>query len=204
MCTLLRREVKRTKMSLSRKSLYGIVVGAIIALGILVAGTYAVTGNFFGLGGSTGTLQLSITDPPNAPANVTGVTITYTSIQVHYENSSGQPWFPVASHGSIDLMQVTSTSKLLGSASIPSGTYNLVRFNITSATITVTSNTGVKSTYQATIPNGMIQVAILNKVTVKAGQTSAVLIDISPRVTGNSLAGYMLVPAVTVSPTTAK
>ncbi len=197
-------------MSLSRKSLIGGIVGAIIAISLIAAGAYAFSGSsngsFFGLGGSStsgsGTMQLSMIDPPNVPGNVVAVYVTYSSIQVHEANAGNQSgWHNVTSSGTIDLMKIVSSSQVLGSAQLPSGTYNIVRFNITSAFVTVQNSTGADQNYTAKIPSGMVQSVITGGVNVKAGSTSALLVDISPKVTygGNQ---YTLVPSATAAPTT--
>ncbi len=210
-------------MSTSRKTLVGGVIGAIIAISLIAAGAFAFSGSgsFFGLGGSgtttatqfstsnggtssgsSGTLQLSMIDPPNVPGNVVDVYVNYSSIQVHVANAGNQSgWYNVTSSGTINLMKIVSASKLLGSASLPSGTYNIVRFNITSAIVTVNSTSGVLSNYTANVPSGMVQSVITGGVNVQASTTSALLVDISPRVTyanGN----YTLIPSATAQPQT--
>jgi hypothetical protein len=195
-------------MSLSRKTLIGGIVGAIIAISLIAAGAYAYSGgaSFFGLGGSStsgsGTMQLSMIDPPNVPGNVIAVYVNYSSIQVHDANAGNQSgWHNVTSSGTIDLMKIVSSSKILGSAQLPSGTYNIVRFNITGAVVTVQNSTGADQNYTAKIPSGMVQSVITGGVNVKAGSVSALLVDISPKVTygGNQ---YTLVPSATAAPTT--
>src|SRR5487761_177604 len=188
-------------MSLSRKSLIGGIVGAIIAISLIAAGAYAFAGSsngsFFGLGGSStsgsGTMQLSMIDPPNVPGNVVAVYVNYSSIQVHEANAGNQSgWHNVTSSGTIDLMKIVSSSQVLGSANLPSGTYNIVRFNISSAVVTVNSTSGTLQNFTASVPSG---------INVKGGATSALLVDISPRVTygGNQ---YTLVPSATAAPST--
>ena len=210
-------------MSLSRKTLIGGVIGAIVAIGLIVAGVTALSGgSFFGIGGSTsnslssttsvqsstsgssgyGTMQLSMIDPPNVPGNVVGVYINYSSIQVHVSNAGNQSgWYNVTASGTVDLMKIVSSSKLLGSASLPNGTYNIVRFNITSALVTVNSTSGVLSNYTARVPSGMVQSVVTGGVNVQANTTSALLVDISPRVTYGG-GNYTLVPSATARPAT--
>jgi hypothetical protein len=190
-------------MSLSKKSLLGGLVGAIIAVSLIVGVGYFSAGLFGG--SNTGTVQLSMIDPPNVPSGITHVYITYTSIQVHVANGgNASGWYNVTSSGQIDLMSITSASQVLGSAKLPTGNYNIVRFNITSATVTLHTPTA-DTNYPTTLPNGRIQVTITGGgVSVKAGATSAVLVDISPKVTGDSVSGYTLVPSATAQPTTPK
>ncbi|MDH2901582.1 MAG: DUF4382 domain-containing protein, partial [archaeon] len=150
----------------------------------------------------SGTMQLSMIDPPNVPSNVVDVYVNYSSIQVHEANAGNQSgWYNVTSSGTINLMKIVSSSTLLGSANLPSGTYNIVRFTITSAVVTVNSTSGTLQNYTASVPSGMVQSVITGGVNVKGGATSALLIDISPRVTygGNQ---YTLVPSATAAPST--
>ena len=194
----------------SQKTIIGAVIGAIVAIGLILGGVYAFSGgNFLGLttttnGGTTntlssgfGTLQISMQDPPNVPPEVTAVYINYSSIQVHVANAGNQSgWYSVTSSGKANLTSLIANSKLLGSAKLPSGTYNIVRFNVTSALVTV----GGKN-YTATVPSGKVQAVLSRGVDVKSGQTSTLLIDISPKVTGNTNSGYMLVPSANAQPT---
>ena len=185
----------------SRKTAVGAVIGALIAIGLIVAGVYAFSGgNFMGLGTTTsgfGTLQVSMQDPPNVPAEVTSVYINYSEIQVHVSNAGNQSgWYSITSSGTVNLTSLVANSKMLGEASLPSGTYNIVRFNVTSALVTVG---GINIT--ATVPSGKLQATLTGGVEVKQGQTSALLISISPKVTGNLQAGYILVPSANAQPT---
>jgi len=155
-----------------------------------------------GILGSTGTLQISMIDPPNVPANVVAVYVNYSSIQVHVSNAGNQSgWYNVTSSGTINLMKIVSNSKVLASATLPNGTYNIVRFNVTSAVVTVNSTSGVLTNHTANVPSGMVQATITGGVNVQANTTSALLIDISPRVTGAN-GSYILVPSATAHPQT--
>ncbi len=237
------------KMSISRKTLIGGMIGLIFAVGLIIGGTYVFGGSSF-LGGSStphstntsflstlttqqgaststrgaastittavgsssalnsastiggsssGTLQISMIDPPVVPANVVDVYVNYTAIQVHIAdggNNSG--WFNVTSSGSINLTGIISNSKLLASAKLPNGTYNLVRFNVTSAVVTVNS-TGKLVNYTAQVPSGKVQATINGGVSVQQNSVSALLIDISPRVT-DANGNYTLIPSANADP----
>jgi hypothetical protein len=191
-------------MSLSKKSMVGGLVGAIIGVALIIGGALAYsTGSLGGLfGGNSGTLQLSIIDPPDAPANVTHVTITYTSMQVHVANGGNNSgWHNITSSGQIDLMSVVNQKQVLGSANLPAGTYNIIRFNMTSATVTVHSISGDKI-FSVQIANGRMQVTITGGgVHVKSGATSYVLVDITPKVNYDANNGYTIVPAASATTT---
>lgn len=150
----------------------------------------------------SGTLQISMIDPPNVPPNVVDDYINYTSIQIHIANAGNNSgWFNVTSSGTIDLMKIVSNSKLLGTATLPNGTYNIVRFNVTSAVVTVNSTSGILTNYTAKVPSGMVQTVITGGVNVKANSVSALLVDISPRVIYANGA-YTLIPSLTAQPQT--
>jgi hypothetical protein len=204
-------------------------IGVIIAVGIIIGSsvvtTYPNVNLFFpatnratqttpssqGAGGSSGLgasypngglLYVSMIDPPDAPKNVTHVYIDYSSIQVHdivfASNKTG--WYNVTAKGTIDLMSVVNESKILGGANLPAGTFNIVRFNITSAIVTVSSSSGINKNFTAMVPNGRVQVTIVGGITVKTGQVANLLIDISPKVVQIGQGRFMLVPAATARP----
>lgn len=178
----------------SKKTAIGAVIGALIAISLIVGGVYAFSGgNFLGLTTSSGygTLQISMIDPPNVPPEVTSVYINYSAIQVHIANAGNKSgWYNVASSGTVNLTSLIANSKMLGKSSLPSGTYNIVRFNVTSALVTV----GGKN-YTASVPSGWVQATLTGGVDVKQGYTSGLLINITPRVTGNLVSGFVLVPS---------
>ena len=158
-----------------------------------------VSGSSTNGGVNTGVLQLSMIDPPHVPAEVVGVYINYSSIQVHVAsvgNESG--WHNVTSSGTINLMTIVNNSKVLGSASLPAGTYNIVRFNITSALVTVKNSAGGLSNYTVSVPNGKVQAVIGGGASVQANGFTKLLVDISPKVNGAN-GSYMLVPSATAS-----
>ncbi len=181
----------------------GAALGALIAIALVVAGVYAFSGgNFLGLGTTSqtsgfGTLQISMQDPPQVPAEVTAVYINYSAIQVHAANAGNQSgWYNVTKSGTVDLTSLIANSKLLGTAKLPSGTYNIVRFNVTSALVTV----GGKN-YTASVPSGMVQSVLTGGVDVKSSQPASILVDITPKVTGSVQSGYMLVPSANAQQT---
>ena len=146
------------------------------------------------LSGSTGVLGVSLTDPPTLPPNVKNVFITYSSIQVHLASAGNfSGWYTVASSGSVDLLKVINVSLTLGSSEVVTGVFNLIAFNITSAAVTIN---GANQT--AYVPANRINVPIIGGVSVSKGNSSGVLVDLSPEVipyqNGTSIS-YVLVPA---------
>ena len=148
---------------------------------------------------STGVLQVSMIDPPHVPAEVVGVYVNYSSIQVHVASAGNESgWHNVTASGTINLMTIVNNSEVMGSASLPAGTYNIVRFNITSALVTVKSSTGGLLNYTVSIPSGKVQAVITGGALVQTNGVTKLLIDISPRVNGAN-GSYMLVPSATAS-----
>ena len=84
-------------------------------------------------------------------------------------------------------------SLTLGSSEVVTGVFNLIAFNITSAAVTIN---GVNQT--AYVPANRINVPIIGGVSVSKGNSSGVLVDLSPEVipyqNGTSIS-YVLVPA---------
>lgn len=143
--------------------------------------------------GPTGILGVSLTDPPIVPPGVTDVYITYSSVQVHVSNAGNEDgWYVVADSGSVDLMSLVNVSLTLGSAEVQTGDFNLISFNITSAAVTLD---GVNQT--AYVPANRINVPIIGGISVSQGNSSGVLVDLSPQVipyeNGTSIS-YALVP----------
>ena len=140
---------------------------AVVILLILTIG--AVSGYLFYTRYVQGSIVLSITDPPQAPngnshqydPTVLHIYLTFSSIQIHQGglgNPSNDTWITVVgSQKAVDMVSVLSTSKVMGSARLATGTYDQIRFPISSAVITF-SNVG-NTTY--TIPSGSLKVSIV-------------------------------------------
>lgn len=138
-------------------------------------------------------LILQLTDPPQLPALTQSLNITYSSVAVHAYNTSGSVWLSSNTSGSVDLLSLVNFSKTIGSVALSANSsINAVRFNITSAQITI-NNTN----YALSIPNSSITVHISDERAVSS--TSIVLLDLSPTVIsimGPNSTRFMLVPSV--------
>ena len=110
-------------------------------------------------------------------------------------NESG--WYTVISDaGWIDLASTINSSKALGIGNLQAGKYNQVRFNVDEAIVTLE---GVN--YTATVPSSTLKVSIIQGgVKVMAGQTSYLLIDITPKVVGSSTQSIKIVPSAKAIP----
>ena len=143
--------------------------------------------------GPTGILGVSLTDLPIVPPGVTNIYISYSSVQVHVAEAGNQDgWYLVAESGSVDLMSLVNVSLTLGSAAVQTGVFNLISFNITSASVTIN---GQNET--AYVPANRINVPIVGGISVTSDNSSGVLVDLSPEVVpyqnGTSVS-YVLVP----------
>jgi hypothetical protein len=149
----------------------------------------------------SGTLFISARDgtednDDDIPNNITHVFITYTSIQVHekYSSGKGAGWYTVILNGTLDLMSPVSVNKMQGSINLPSGTINIVRFDVSSAIITIHNSAGDKN-YSAVVSSGRVQVTIVGRgIVIKDGETTNVQIVIKPKVTQTEDGMFKLIP----------
>jgi Domain of unknown function (DUF4382) len=171
----------------------GILIAAAIVGGLAILQQQGFLQSLSTLGPS-GKLAAQITDPPNVPAGVTHAYIAYSDIKVHMEGGGSNAWYTVADAGSVDLMGVVNVAQTLGSNSVPTGTYDLVKFDILSATVTYE---GVN--YSAVVPSNVISVPIEHGgVNVSSGGNIGFVIDVFATVVpyqNGSATGFVLVPA---------
>ncbi len=141
---------------------------------------------------SFGASQVAIlmTDPPNVPQGTQHLIVAYSSVQIHTSGNANQSgWVAASGSGTVDLMALANLTKTIASASVAANsTINLVRFNITSAQIVVNNNT-----YNVTVPNSQINVAITGQEKINSS-SSAVLVDLFPTVNVHG-STYMMAPA---------
>jgi hypothetical protein len=96
----------------------------------------------------------------------------------------------------MDLSSVLNASEVIGSSQLRPGKYNLVRFLVLESIVTVGGQN-----YTATVISGKINIAITKGgVNVEAGQTSHLVIDITPSVVGSVATGFNVVSAVKAIP----
>lgn len=163
----------------------GVLIALIISAGVFSYSTYGY-----------GTLIVKIIDPPSHWGPASQVYINCSAIMVHRagaKNESG--WYMVEYVGWINLTAILNVSKIVGEIGLQAGLYNLVRFNISEANVTV----GGKN-YTAAVEPGKLTVAIIEGgVRINAGGTAYLVIDITTRVTG-SPPNLKLVPAARAFP----
>jgi hypothetical protein len=143
---------------------------------------------------ATGLLTFQLIDPPQVPNNTQALVITYSSLSAHVLLANGtSEWVSSTNTGSVNLLSLVNISQVIGSVNIPkNSTVDMVKFNITSATITIDNKT-----YNVTVPSQQIIVHVSN--TQRVNGTASALIDITPVVasiyTNNSVI-FVLVPSL--------
>jgi uncharacterized protein DUF4382 len=126
---------------------------------------------------SSGVLSVLLTDPPAVPNGVTAVYVTYSGIQVHAIGPNDSGWVSFPGQGTIDTLKLVNLSQTISSGSLPSLTYNMVRFEITKVTVTY-----LGANYSAAIASGKLVVPIVGGVKVSSSNPAAALVDIQPTV----------------------
>ena len=164
------------------------IVLAFVAI-ILVAGGFLWYHNI-----AKGRLDIQVRDPLQEWGSASHVYIQYNRIEVHrYYNYNDTGWLTVTENPKwIDLTTALEEPKTLGSKGFSPGKINLIRFDILNATVTVNG-----ANYTATVINGKLNIVIPNGgVSINLAQTTTILLDITPKVTGSPNQGYKVTPAV--------
>ena len=164
----------------------GVLMALLISMGVFSYFTYGY-----------GTLIVKIIDPPADWGPASQVYINCSAIMVHRAGAKDESgWHTVVEDvGWINLTAVLNVSKIVGKGGLPAGLYNLVRFEILEANVTVG---GIN--YTAAVEPGKLTAAIIEGgVRINAGGTAYLVIDINTRVTG-SPTNLKLVPAARAFP----
>jgi hypothetical protein len=147
--------------------------------GLALAGVVILSGSALGLLStrSFGVLSVLLTDPPSVPEGVTAVYVTYSDVAVHGAGFSDSGWVSVSGQGTIDTLELVNLSQTISSGTIPSSTYNQVRFTISNVMVEF----GGKN-YSAAISSGALDVPIPGGLNVNSSSPAATIIDIQPTV----------------------
>jgi hypothetical protein len=147
-----------------------ILIIVIVALAMLVGSgsSYAANGKPF---------VIAITDPPAVPSGTQSLIITYSQIELHQKGAAnGTGFVALNTSGTINLLSLTNLTKTIAVANINSNdTFDMARFTVTSAQITIDN-----STYNVSIPNN--KVTILLNQNASVSNSSGILIDFYPSV----------------------
>lgn len=138
-----------------------------VVLAILIIGGTA--GYFFYHDYAQGIVTLSITDPPSVQSNgiphydarILHIYVPITEMDLHQSglgstNDTGWNSVVVGFPRVVDMMSILNSSKTLASTNLASGSYDQVRFPVTTVTVTLSSIGNV--TY--TVPGGSIRITI--------------------------------------------
>lgn len=176
----------------------GKAVGSIILLIIIIAIVAVVAMQYHPAPvapkPTTGTLAFQLTDPPEVPNGTQSLIITYSSLSAHVVAGNGTTaWISAEGSGTINLLSIINISQIIGKATVPiNSSIDMVKFNITSATITIDN-----TTYNVTVPSQQLIVHVSNS--NKINGTATALIDITPVVatvyTQNSTL-FIMVPSL--------
>lgn len=182
-------------MSIRRQSIVAGIAGLLLAAAVVGVLAYSMSP---GPGSNnSGTFSIAVTDPPTAPAGVTAAYLTYADVQIHVSHAGNESgWYTIASSGALELFSLVNVSQTIGTVPVPTGEYNMVKFNVTSATVTYDGKN-----YTAFVPSGEFRAAISGGVSVSTASKSGVLLDLTPRIVdigSSSLHEFIISPAVHV------
>lgn len=137
-------------------------------------------------------VPILLTDPPQVPSGTSAVVIAYSDIMVHTTGGAHSGWVSAKGNGTINLLSTVNSSTVIGSANLSSNaSINLVRFNVSSATITVNGTTS-----NLTLQNTNVTVALTQSSRISSN--SSVLIDFFPTIILDSSANsttYSMAPS---------
>jgi Domain of unknown function (DUF4382) len=147
--------------------------------GLALAGVVILSGSALGLLStrSFGVLSVLLTDPPSVPEGVTAVYMTYSDVAVHAAGFNDPGWVSVSGQGTIDAMELVNLSQTISSGTIPSYTYDQVRFTISNVMVEFGGEN-----YTTAISSGTLEVPIAGGLNVNSSSPAATIIDIQPTV----------------------
>jgi hypothetical protein len=170
---------------ISRKEVVVTIVVVLIAATALLA--------YFNNG--AGTLEIKISNTPSC-GEATQVYLNCSTIEIHQahaDNESG--WVKVVDNNAWNLTTTSNVDQTIWYANLQAGTYNLIRFRVLDAQVTVD---GVN--YTASVPNEEILTPISNGIQINTGQTVILLIEANVKVEDTKTAdSFMLIPEVKVT-----
>jgi hypothetical protein len=154
------------------------VIAAIVAVTLIVSSVYIPA--LATAPSQGGTLSVMLTDPPTVPTGVTALYINYSDVQVHISNAGNDSgWKTLSGSGQINLMSLINVSQTIATGNIDSGTFNAIRFNVTSAEVTYN---GQNYPAELVYSENILTIPIRGGIQVSAAETSTALIDLSPTV----------------------
>ena len=146
---------------------------------LVLAGAVIFSGSSLGVLNArpSGVLSVWLTDPPSVPDGVTAVYISYSGIAVHAEGFGGGGWVAVSGSGTIDTMKLVNLSQTISSGVIPSLTYDVIKMNITGASVEF-----MGKNYTVQVNSRTVTVPFVGGLKVNSSIPAAALIDIQPTI----------------------
>jgi hypothetical protein len=183
-------------MSTTKNVVISAVIAAAIAITLVSAAILSPgllgskgTGSGTTAQSGMGTLAVMLTDPPTVPNGVTALYATYNNLEVHVSDAGNQSgWYDLNSSGQINLMSIVNVSQIISSSTLPSGEYNWLRFNITSALVTYNGANYTALMVENAEGTHILTVPIVGGVQISSQTTSNAVLDLTPTVLllGNS------------------
>ena len=138
------------------------------------------------------TYIVQLTDPPQVPVGTSALVVTYSNVELHEAgqgNTSG--FISTNASGTVNLMNLTNFTQTIAALHVSSNqTFDMARFNITSASITING-----TTYNVTVPSSELLVKISGTNSTSRGA----VIDLTPTIVEiyeQNQTLFVLVPSV--------
>lgn len=151
-----------------------LVVGALVAVAAIVAGSLFMFGVFSPGAAGRGQLAVAVHDAPCSQC--THVWVTFDAAQVHQSNTSGSGWMALnVTTTTVDLMALNGTAfaKVVGIGTLKAGQYEMIRLNISKVVVGLSNGTVVNASLPA-----VSSADIHGAFNVTAGATTTVSVDI--------------------------
>ncbi len=139
-------------------------------------------------------MSVELTDPPLVPSGTQSLIISYSGVSLHEAGAANSTGFVnFSSNGTVNLMNLTNVTQTVAVIKASANeSFNLIRFDIKSANITIDN-----VTYNVTVPTGGVTARINS--TVNSSSTGGILIDMSPTVlqvyTSTNESVFVMVPS---------
>jgi len=163
-----------------KKEVFVTIVVVLIAAAALFA--------YFNYG--SGTLEIEISNPPNDWGEATQVYLNYSAIEIHRAQTNNESgWFTVVEKSAcINLTRTLNVNQTIGYASLQAGLYDLIRFRISDASVTVDD----KNYTASMLPSDKLEIEITNGIRVNTGQKATMLIEVDVQVEGTKVTDYFI------------
>lgn len=174
-------------------------------LGLVIAGALITAVQFrpASILPANGILQIQLSATPvdvagtgrgcTGDCNFTRLMVTVDSVTVHRSgplNLTGEWITVVNTTETIDVVKLTSTAQIFGSASVPEGTITQIRMHVTKATGTLKNGQSVS----LTVPSDELKLNVDS--TIRSGTTTSINIQVAPHVVHTGNGEWKLTPVL--------